>query len=463
MSTYMGILKKIVVVLVILVVAAIGWYIYSKKTADNGTTFKTATVSRGDVLATISSTGTVEPEEVVDVGAQVAGLITSFGKDKSGKTVDYGSEVGVGTVLALIDDSTYTADVQSATAGLDTAKANVVRAEADIKQLKAKLYQADRDWQRAQKLGISEAMAESTYDSYQSAYETAVANVAIGEAVIEQAKSSVEQAEATLTKAKRNLAFCVITSPVDGVVIDRRVNIGQTVVSSLNAPSLFLIAKDLNRMLLWVPVNEADIGSIHAGQDMTFTVDALPGEKFIGQVRKIRLNASMTQNVVTYVVEVTTDNSSGKLLPYLSASALFEVNHHEGVLTVQNAALRWAPLPSQIAPIAVKSGDKTAGNSGGKRQRRDTASEANKGTLWVIDGKYVKAIPVTTGLTDGVITEVEGKSLEEGLVVVTGEEKKQAADTTQARSPFTPQFRRPGGSGSGGGTGSGAGGPPPRP
>jgi HlyD family secretion protein len=372
--------------------------------------------------------------------------------------VDYGSQVGVGTVLALIDDSTYAADMQSATAGMDTAKASVVRAEADIKQFKAKLFQADRDWQRARKLGVSEAMAQSTYDSYQSAYETAVANVAVGEAVIEQAKSSVKQAEAVMTKAKRNLAFCVIKSPVDGVVIDRRVNIGQTVVSSLNAPSLFLIAKDLKRMLLWVPVNEADIGSIHAGQAVTFTVDALPGEKFTGQVLKVRLNASMTQNVVTYVVEVTTDNSDGKLLPYLSASAQFEVNHREGVLTVPNAALRWSPQPSQIAPDPGKSDEKPATGAGGRRPRPETVGDTNRGTLWVAEGKYVRAIPVTTGLTDGAVTEVEGKRLEEGLVVIMGEEKKQAADAAQTRSPFAPQFRRPGTTG-----GSRAGGPPPGP
>jgi HlyD family secretion protein len=456
-------MKKLIVAIVVLALVGGGVAWYSRSASSDGVTFRTAPVKRGDVLATITASGTVEPEEVVDVGAQVAGLITAFGKDKNGQTVDYGSEVTTGTVLARIDDSTYSADVNSAVAGLNTAKASVTRAVADLKQLKAKLFQAERDWQRAQKLGVSDALAQSTYDSYQSAYETAVANVAIGEAAIAQARSSVEQADATLAKARRNLGYCVITSPVDGVVIDRRVNIGQTVVSSLNAPSLFLIAKDLRRMRLWVPVVEADIGSIHPDQPVTFSVDALPNETFSGKVLKIRLNASMTQNIVTYVVEITTDNSSGTLLPYLTANAQFEIDHREGVLTVPNAALKWSPQPSQIAPSReTAGGESAAGNgSGGRKQRKQNAGESNKGTLWVVDGKYVKAMPVTVGLTDGAVTEVQGPGVDEGLQVVVAEEVRQTADS-QTRSPFTPQFRRPGGAGGGATTGSrrGPGGPP---
>ena len=149
--------------------------------------------------------------------------------------------------------------------------------------------------------------------------------MAVGEASISQAKASVRQSEATLQKAKRNLAYCTIKSPVNGVIIDRRVNIGQTVVSSLNAPSLFLIAKDLRRMQVWVAVNEADIGKIYPGQPVTFTISTYEGQTFKGEVGKIRLNATMTQNVVTYTVEVVTDNSSGKLFPYLTANVNFEL------------------------------------------------------------------------------------------------------------------------------------------
>ena len=170
----------------------------------------------------------------------------------------------------------------------------------------------------------------------------------MGKAAIVQAKGTVAQAEATLKRALQNLNYCTIKSPVKGVIIDRRVNIGQTVVSSLNAPSLFLLAKDLNRLQVWVSVNEADIGRIKPGQPVTFTVDAQPGDVFPGKVGKIRLNATMTQNVVTYTVEVDTDNSGGKLLPYLTANVTFIVGERKNVLLVPNAALRWTPQLEQV-------------------------------------------------------------------------------------------------------------------
>ena len=218
--------------------------------------------------------------------------------------MDYGSVVEEGTVLARIDDSLYQADAAQAQAQVQSARASLLRAKADLEQMKAKLLQADRDWKRAKQIGPSEALAQASYDAYEAAYETAKANVAVGEAAILQAKAGVDHSEAALRRAQRNLGYCTIKSPVKGVIIDRRVNIGQTVVASLNAPSLFLIAKDLTRMQVWVAVNEADIGKIHPGQPVTFTVDAFPGETFQGEVGKVRLNASMTQNVVTYTVEI---------------------------------------------------------------------------------------------------------------------------------------------------------------
>ena len=220
--------------------------------------------------------------------------------------------------------------------------------------MKAKLLQAQQDWDRAQKLGPSEALAQSAYDQYQANYEVAKANLAAAEAAVEQTKAAVAQAKASLNTAQINLGYCTIKSPVKGVIIDRRVNIGQTVVSSLSAPSLFLIAKDLKRIQVWVSVNEADIGSISPGQPVTFTVDAYPDQVFQGQVGKIRLNATMTQNVVTYTVEVDTNNDDGKLLPYLTANAQFKIGRRQGVLLVPNAALRWSPQSEQIAPDLAK-------------------------------------------------------------------------------------------------------------
>jgi len=395
--------KKAIFVVILLGLISVGVVLYLSGADEQTVSYRTAVVERGDLRATISATGTVEPEEVVDVGAQVAGRINSFGKDKDGNTIDYGSVVEEGTILAQIDDSLYAADVAMAT--------------AQLQQANAKLYQAERDWSRAQKLGPSEALAESSYDAYKSAYDTAKANVAV--------------AEATLARARRNLDYCTIKSPVKGVIIDRRVNIGQTVVSSLNAPSLFLIAKDLKRMQVWVSVNETDIGHIRPGQPVNFTVDAFPGEVFSGEVGKIRLNATMTQNVVTYTVEVITDNSGGKLFPYLTANAQFVVSDNNNVLLVPNAALRWTPNTQEVAPEF--------------RTASETAPETNQtssdGVVWVQEGSYVRPISVRLGPSDGTRTEVQGDEIKEGMKIITGQQQQKTADTGTT-NPFVPQIRR---------------------
>lgn len=401
--------------------------------------FRTAAVLRGDLQVAVSASGTVEPEELVDVGAQVAGKIVNFGQDDSGKIVDYGSYVRKGTVLAQIDAALFTADVAQAEAQVAQAQAGRERAEADLAQLQAKLDQALRDWNRARKLGPSEALSQSAFDSALSAYEVARANVAVGKAAINQAHSAVAQAKAVLGKARQNLDYCTIKSPVDGVIVDRRVNIGQTVVASLNAPSLFLIAKDLKQLQVWVAVNEADIGSIRPDQQVLFTVDAFPGETFEGVVGKIRLNATLTQNVVTYIVEVNTDNSNGRLLPYLTANVRFIVKEHRDVLLVPNSALRWRPTnPALVAsrpdpapgtqPAAVKE----AGSGEG---------QPRSGTLWVQEGKLVRALPVEIGLNDGSWTEVRGEALKDGMMIITGEQLPNGdAEVAATVNPFTPKL-----------------------
>jgi HlyD family secretion protein len=215
------------------------------------------------------------------------------------------------------------------------------------------------------------------------------------------------------------------------------------VVASLNAPSLFLLAKDLKRLQVWVSVNEADIGHIRPGQSVTFTVDAFPGQVFLGEVGKVRLNATMTQNVVTYTVEIITDNSSGKLLPYLTANVTFIVGERHQVLLVPNAALRWTPQPEQIAPefrrTAKKRGD----------ERQPTAGVGNKeqarGVVWVPQGSWVRPVNVVLGLSDGSATEVESPELKEGTSLVVGEMgTPQAGKPAPGASPFTPQpLRKP--------------------
>jgi HlyD family secretion protein len=437
--------KKLKIILLAAVLAAVGSAESCR--GNSGGEYKLAAVARGDIVSTINATGTVEPEEVVDVGAQVAGRIISFGKDATGKQIDYGSAVEEGTVLAQIDDSLYAADAAQSSAQLEAAQAGVVRAQADLVQMKAKLDQALRDWERAQKLGPSEALAQTQYDAYKAAHEIAVANVAVDEAAIAQAQSAVSEAKASLQRAQRNLGYCTIVSPVKGVIIDRRVNIGQTVVSSLNAPSLFLIAKDLTRMQVWVSVNEADIGSIHPGQEVTFTVDAFPGDTFKGAVSRIRLNATMTQNVVTYTVEITTDNSNGRLLPYLTADVKFLVNKRENVLYVPNSALRWVPSADEIDPSAPAQ-NQPNGNA--------PTAEARPGTIWIQKGKYAWPVNVELGMTDGSVTEITGPDVKEGMSVIVGETSGTASQGGGTSNPFTPQIRRPSTGGQGGQTSQGS-------
>ena len=272
--------------------------------------------------------------------------------------------------------------------------------------------------------------------------------MAVGQAAILQARAGLAQSQAVFSRAKRNLSYCTITSPVKGVIIDRRVNIGQTVVASLNAPSLFLIAKDLTRMQVWVAVNEADIGRIHAGQPVTFSVDAFPDQTFQGTVGKVRLNAAMTQNVVTYTVEIITDNKDGRLLPYLTANVQFELQNLNDVLTVPNAALRWTPETDQIAPRfrepmqqKVQTGSQTTQGHRSGTKTKQISNGNNQRFLWTLDGAYVRPMEVRAGASDGIMTAVEGDDLTEGMPVVTG---MMTSDSKpgDARNPFAPQFPR---------------------
>jgi HlyD family secretion protein len=464
-------MRKILIALLLAVLLAGGagyWYLHA---AGGTMAFRTEAARRGDLLATISATGTLEPEDVVDVGAQVAGQIKEFGRDpQTGKVIDYGSSVEPGTVLARIDDALYQAKVEQsrallnqaerkvdqAKAKVEEAKANQGQATANVAQAKARFSQAQRDWDRARQLLPSHAIAREESDTFQGNLETSQAAVGVSEAALVQAKASLVEAEAAVHDAlaavanaravlhqdEINLGYCTIKSPVKGVIVDRRVTLGQTVQSSFNTPSLFLIAKDLQRMKVWASVNEADIGQVHVGQTVHFTVDAHPHDVFQGVVSLIRLNATMTQNVVTYTVEVLTDNPDGKLLPYLTANLRFEVGKLSQALLVPNAALRWRPQVSQVAPdlrdaYAKAQQRKEAAAEGPEKTAPDKGRQ-NRGLVWVQDGGFVRPVKVQLGLTDGNRTEVVGGDLPEGAALVTGETLPGGgADTT---NPFAPQL-----------------------
>jgi HlyD family secretion protein len=403
-------MKKILVMILLVILLGGGAFWYWQAHASTSSNFRYASVKRGRLVATVGSTGTLQPREVVDIGAQVAGPIVFIGKDSNTQSgiVDWGSAVEgpvldtdgkivkKGTVLAQIDQALYEAQALSTAASVKAAK-------ADLLQKTAVLNQTTADWNRSQKLFATGGVAQAEYDQNKANFEVAQANV-------EVSKANIGVAEANQKTAQTNLNYTTITSPVNGVVIDRRVNVGQTVVASLSAPSLFLIAKDLSKMEVWATVNEVDVGKIKVGQDVKFTVDAYAGRVFKGKVvpqgkLPARLNATMNQNVVTYTVVVSADNKDGTLYPYLTANLSFIVADKKDVLLVPNAALRWQPSRQQIAPEVR---DAYYSLKSKKRSPTDTDG-AEHGFVWVpAEDNFVRYIEVHTGLSDTVNTEILG-------------------------------------------------------
>lgn len=417
----------------------VSWHWYKGNASEP--LFRTDHPTRASLVATIIATGTIEPEEVIDVGAQVAGQILSFGQDPTDpkRTIDYGTAVEQGTVLARIDDSLYAPEVAIARADLGLCLADVRREESELAQAQSALHKVERDWERTKRLATAKSISQNDYDAEQNAWEMAKAAIPAAEADLEKTKQAVEKARGTLGKAEKNLGYCTIKSPVKGIIIDRRVNVGQTVVSSLNAPSLFLIAKDLRRLQVWVSVNESDIGNIYSGQQASFTVDAYPADVFHGTVGQIRLNATMTQNVVTYTVVVNVDNEEGKLdpfatanaaqagvtqgtrnrkevpagdklLPYLTANLQFKVDERTDALLVPNAALHYRPQPAQVSPdhraLYEQGLRRATAEDGTPAAEPSSKKRLTRATIWVPDGEFVRPIKVRVGLTDGLMTEV---------------------------------------------------------
>jgi len=370
--------------------------------------FRTAAVERGSVTATVQATGTLQPQEVVDVGAQVAGKIVKLGVDPrdKNKTIDFGAEVDKDTLLAQIDPERYQLEV-------DQAKANVQQAEADLQLATVQLDAAERAWERVQKLKDAKAIAADDIDKAKTVLEIARATLVLK-------RAGVQVAQTGLRKAETDLRYCDVRSPIKGVIIDRRVNLGQTVAASLTAPSLFMLARDLTKLEIWATVNEVDVGDIRVGQDVHFTVDAFAGKSFKGKVvpqgkLPFRLNATMNQNVVTYTAIVNVDNSDGKLLPYLTADCRFQVGERKNVLLVPNPALRWRPQLAQVAADARDAYAKMLANDA-----KDDKDRAPQHLVWVEDKGFVRPVKVRIGLSDGRRTEIVQGDLAEGQQIVTG-------------------------------------------
>ncbi len=424
------------------IVGAGVYYVVYARASGPQVLYTTAEVDRGNLDLIIRASGPIEPEEVIDVGAQVNGLVQDFGRDldDQSKPIDYNSRVEPGTILAHIDDALYQTQVSQ-------AEANLAHSQADVMTAQAKIEQANADLARAKVEIPKHVISQADYDAFVANQKVAVASLAV-------ANAEIGQSQAALKQAKINLNYTIIQSPVKGTIITRRVNIGQTVVSSLSAPSLFLIARDLKRMQIWASVNEADIGQIHPDQDVQFTVDAYPDRIFQGKVTQIRQNANMTQNVVTYTVVITTDNSDLKLLPYQTANVQFDAGKHHDILRVANAALRWRPQVDQVAPDAreayansQKARGAAAGGAGGGSANsggpptdlKAEKARRERGRLWMVDGDFVRSVQVKIGVTDGAMTEIVSGDIKEADRVITGEDHSSTADSG-TQNPFAPKL-----------------------
>lgn len=329
------------VVVLVLAAAGGGWWWKNQQATKAESGWRTAKVEQGDIRVAISATGTLSAISTVVVGSQISGQVTDV-------LVDFNSPVKKGDVLARIDPSTYEAQIMQGSAAIASASASLRQAEAN-------LANARIDYQRKAALGEQQLVARGDVDSARTAMLAA-------EAQVNAASAQIRQQSANTQTTRLNLERTVIRSPVDGVVLTRKIEPGQTVAASLQAPELFTIAEDLSKMKIELAVDESDIGQVKAGQNVSFTADAFPDRQFRGTVEQVRLAATTTSNVVTYPVVVTVDNSDGTLLPGLTVNAEIEVSKRDGILKVANAALRYKPSEEQLQ--AMGAGQPGAGGRG---------------------------------------------------------------------------------------------------
>lgn len=414
-------MKKLVILLVVvLVAAAIGGYFFYKRTP--AVSYKTATIERGTVVSTVAATGNLSAVTTVQVGTQVSGTIQKL-------YVDYNSRVKKGQAIAEIDPSLFNAAVQQ-------SQGNFLSAEANLQKAKVVLVDAKRTYQRNKQLLADGIISQGDYDVAETALESARSSV-------KAAEGSLAQTRGALMQSQTNLRYSVIRSPVDGVIISRAIDVGQTVAASFSTPTLFTIAQDLTKMQIEVSVDEADISRIQLQQKASFTVDSYPEQTFRGKVIQIRSAPVITQNVVTYVVVVSVDNTEMKLKPGMTANVSIEVAKKEDVLKLPPAALRFKPKTEAVVSKAADngqhkgqsgqrsaSGGKTGGRKGGGAQQ----------VYLLKEGKPV-AVAVKTGIANNNAIELLESALKEGDEVIVeqsgGDSKKKSGS---GGSPMGPRF-----------------------
>lgn len=436
------------VVVAVVVLAAAAWWLWRGR--GETLRFASAAVDRGDVVEVVGATGALEAVTTVQIGSQVSGTIQSLG-------ADFNAQVKKGQVIARLDPSLFEARLGQARANLLAARANVERARSSVDDTRLK-------FERARELGAQQLAPQSDVDSAKAAYDGALAQLRANDAAVSQADASVHQAEV-------DLEHTVISTPIDGVVITRNVDVGQTVAASFQAPVLFVIANDLARMRVNASVDEADVGRVKEGQAVSFHVDAFPEREFQGRVEQVRLNPTTVQNVVTYNAIVAVDNRELLLRPGMTATVSVVVREARDVLRLPASALRFRPAgfeagagrrrgstnPGSAAGEAARGARRGAAERGGERSAAPAAaatdgSERPRSRRSVVfvpgpDGQPV-ATPVLVGISDGQKVELlEG--LAEGAQVITGAEipgalaRSGTPAASPSANPFSPTRPQP--------------------
>jgi len=424
-----GFFKKRTYILVIaLVVVVVASYLVFGSTSGNGAQYKFVSITRGDIESTISSSGTLSPVTVVDVGTQVSGIIDKI-------FVDFNDKVTKGQVIAVLDTGLLRLSVKDAQSGFQKAE--------------AALDEAQMNYNRSADLFKKGMLSESEFQAVKTTQKNA--------------QASMTMAQSALERAEQNLKYAIVRSPINGTVTARNVEAGQTVAASFSTPTLFVIAQDLSKMEIKALVDESDIGEIKEGQDVRFTVQAYPKKKFEGKVRQVRVQPTTASNVVNYTVVISADNKENLLLPGMTATVDFVVERSAGTLLVPNSALRFQPAEKEIAdararmqstmgppPDSTRRPMGPPGQMGPPPEGMDPGG-TGKGNepkfLWHLDkdGKLAM-IPVRVGITDGTNTEIlDNRSLSEGSKVISGSESASQKTTkttnkSQGGPPGPPMF-----------------------
>jgi HlyD family secretion protein len=393
-------LKRSVAVAFLVIVAAAGVVIWKTSGTSDSAQFKTEEVKRGDLTVIVTATGTLQPTNKVDVGSELSGIVKTV-------EVDYNDRVKIGQVLARLDTSKLEAQVTQSRAALDSAKAKVLQVQATVLETRSKLTQ----FQKVRELSNNKVPSQSELDAAEAANERAKADEA-------SAKAAVSQAQATLEANETDLSKSVIRSPINGIVLARNVEPGQTVAASFTAPVLFTLAEDLAQMDLHVNVDEADVGKVREGQGASFSVAAYPNRTFEARITQARYGSSTTSGVVTYETVLKVNNSDLSLRPGMTATADITVKKVENAILIPSAAVRFTPPVQEEKKTSGSLVSSLLPRPPSSKQRNDSTINNREQRVYVLKNNQPSPVSITVGSTNGGVTEVIAGDIQPGMAVV---------------------------------------------